>query len=153
MKLNPQSNTDFTQCNLCNVIFYYNGDQENQIVKPIFGADLADLAAISATGVDSAASTCASAASTGAASTGAASTGAASTGAASMGAASTGAASTGAASTGAASTGAASTGAGAGTGSAGFAFPWAATFAMACNIILRIKLARTNSHNLLYIQS
>jgi hypothetical protein len=115
VKLNPQSNTDFTQCNLCTVIFYYNGDQQNQIVKPIFG-DLAGLAAISATGVDSAASTCASAASTGAASTGAA------------------------------STGAASTGAGAGTGSAGFAFPWAATFAMACII-------KDNSHNLLYIQS
>ncbi len=27
VKLNPQSNTDFTQCNLCTVIFYYNQSQ------------------------------------------------------------------------------------------------------------------------------
>ena len=34
MNINPQSNTDFTQVT-CTVHFYYNGDQRNQIVKPL----------------------------------------------------------------------------------------------------------------------
>jgi hypothetical protein len=34
VNINPQSNTDFTQVT-CTVHFYYNGDQRNQIVKPL----------------------------------------------------------------------------------------------------------------------
>ena len=34
VNINPQSNTDFTQVT-CTVHFYYNGDQQNQIVKPL----------------------------------------------------------------------------------------------------------------------
>jgi hypothetical protein len=34
VNINPQSNTDFTQVT-CTVNFYYNGDQRNQIVKPL----------------------------------------------------------------------------------------------------------------------
>ena len=34
MNINPQSNTDLLKVT-CTVHFYYNGDQRNQIVKPL----------------------------------------------------------------------------------------------------------------------